>query len=449
MKKAGFIACFLFLLGSKIFCQSIITTVAGTGTAGYSGDNALASNALINHPRGLNFDKNGNYYFADLVNNVIRKVNINDTIITIAGTGNTTYNGDNILAINANICPINGTPDNNGNIYISDQCNHRIRKINPLGIITTIAGTNTGGYSGDNGPAVNAQTIGPGLVMIDKFGNIIFTDFIANVVRKIALSDTITTIVGTGTAGASGDNGPATAAQLNGPYAIAQDTAGNFYISDQLNNLIRKIDKAGIITTIAGTGAQGYSGDNGPAINAKLYNPAQIAIDDTGNVFFADYANSVIRKIDLNGIITTVAGNGTVGYSGDNGPATNAQLRHAWGIALNRNGDLYIADEGNNVIRKVTHVGVMSVKKQTEKNSLFSIYPNPNNGNFIISTKQTGGKELKADVYNAMGQVVLSKTFNAVNQNEFKIEGLSEGIYIVKLALDGTATGSQKLIVSP
>ena len=438
--------CYCFGIFSS-YAQSTITTVAGNGIAGYSGDNGPALFAQLNAPVGIAVDLQGNIYFAEALNYSIRKVSLNDSITTIVGgTGSSAFNGDGIPATSANVCPINAVPDNAGNFFISDQCNSRIRKINAAGIISTIAGTGVAGYSGDNGPATQAQIKGPGLVILNRSGELVFTDFTAHCIRKIDTSGIISTIAGTGVAGFSGDNGSATTAQLNGPYAIAQDTAGNYYVADRLNNRIRKIFPNGVIITIAGTGLQGYSGDNGPAISATLNNPEQIAIDDTGNVFFADYYNHAIRKIDLSGTISTIAGTGIAGYSGDNGPATNAQLKYPWGVALDKYGDLYVADEYNHVIRKVTNVGVMSVKVPAKKVVAVRVWPNPNNGEFTVECPFPDGGIMT--MYDITGTAVKTYSLNA-SEGSIKVrdEALAPGIYFYKIIAPNHALHTGRIVI--
>ena len=216
--------------------------------------------------------------------------------------------------------------------------------------------TDLGVYSGDGGPATSAGLVAPGEVKADSAGNLYITDYNGCRIRKVAAgTGIITTVAGNGTAGYSGDGGPATSAALQYPGGVAIDSAGNLYITDQRNNRIRKVSAStGIITTVAGNGTQGYSGDGGPATSAKLYYPGTIAIDSADNLYFSDQFNNRIRKVDAGtGVITTLAGTGPAGYSGDGGAATHAELGGALGISLDGAGNLYIADYGNNRIRKV------------------------------------------------------------------------------------------------
>ncbi len=220
--------------------------------------------------------------------------------------------------------------------------------------IYTIGGTGVAGFSGDTSAATAAEIYGPAGVAVDGAGNSYVADFYNQRIRKISSAGTITTIAGNGTAGFGGDNGPAIGAELHDPMGVAADISGNVYIADRTNNRIRKVDASGNITTIAGTGAIGYSGDNGPATAARIYGPTGVAVDIAGNVYFADRVNNAVRKIDLNGTITTIAGTGTQGFNTDDWPsALLAELNNPTGVAVDNIGNVYIADQGNNRIRKV------------------------------------------------------------------------------------------------
>jgi sugar lactone lactonase YvrE len=339
----------------------MITTVAGNGSAGYSGDNGPAISAGIYIPHGVAVDASGNIYISDQGNKRIRKVNTAGTITTVAGNGTAGYSGDGGLATSASISYIFGVAvDSSGNIYIADYNNHRLRKVDVGGTITTMAGNGIGGYSGDNGPATSAYLYYPSGIAVDSSGNIYIADSSNNRVRKVDVGGTITTVAGNGTFGCSGDNGPATSASLNYPSGIAVDSSGNTFIADRFNSRIRKVNTAGIITTVAGYGTGGYSGDNGPATSASLNTPADVAVDLSGNIYIADSDNSRVRKVDTTGIITTVAGNDTWGFSGDGGPATFASLRAPFGASVDSSGNIYIADMYNHCIRKVDTFGIIT-----------------------------------------------------------------------------------------
>jgi sugar lactone lactonase YvrE len=330
-----------------------ITTIAGTGTAGYSGDGGIAINAELNNPYGIAVDASGNVYIADMSNNRIRKVDTSGNISTFAGNGTGGYSGDGVAAVNTKLYyPYRVAVDVSGNVIIADYANHRIRKVNSSGIITTIAGTGIQGYSGDGGQATSAQLSEPRAVAVDASGNVYIVT--GNRIRRVNSSGIITTIAGTGGIGGySGDGGLATNAELCMPEDVAVDASGNVYITDTWNNRIRKVNSSGIITTIAGTGIIGYSGDGGAATAAKLFHPYGITVDVSGNIYIADAGNNRIRKVNSAGIIATIAGTGTSGYSGDGGPAISAKFSGPGCIKITASGSIYIADLNNQRIRKL------------------------------------------------------------------------------------------------
>ncbi len=328
-----------------------IAAVAGDGTSGYAGDGGPATEAWLRAPLGVTADGSGNLYVADTNNSRIRKIDAAGNITTVAGGAI----GDGGPATAAQLTiPRGVAADGSGNLYIADTNNERIRKVDAAtGNIATVAGTGEQGYSGDNGAATAAQLSYPTGVEADRSGNLYIADAFNFRIRKVDAEGNIATVAGDGTGGFSGDSGPATAAQLNVPYGVAPDGAGNLYIADTDNHRIRKIDAAGNIATVAGTGQQGYGGDSGAATAAQLNSPYGVAPDESGNLYIADTGNHRIRKVDAAGNITTVAGDGTSGFSGDNGPAIAAQLNAPFSVALDESGHLYIADAGNHRIRWV------------------------------------------------------------------------------------------------
>jgi len=346
----------------------IITTIAGNGTNAYTGDGGQATSAELYAPVQLKFSAAGDLYFADWANNAIRKINTAGIISTIAG-GNSTqsgFSGDGGQATNAKLsAPQAVTFDAAGNLYISDENNSRIRKVNTAGIITTIAGNGTIGFNGDGGQATAAD-INPKGMTFDAAGNLYIADFNNSRIRKINTAGIISTVAGTGTSGFSGDGGQATAAALRYPYDVVFDDAGNLYIADSYNNCIRKVNSAGIITAIAGNGNLGYSGDGGLATAAKLYQPTGMAFDASGNLYIADSFNNRIRKVNTAGIITTVAGTTTYGYNGDGIQATAAKLYYPIGVTLDASScNLYIGDMDNYRIRKVSFPVVATASATT------------------------------------------------------------------------------------
>ncbi|SEL79515.1 S-layer homology domain-containing protein [Paenibacillus sp. OK003] len=345
------------LLGGKAYAASsyIISTVAGTGVGGYSGDGGPATSAQLYFPRGVAVDSSGNLYIADVLNHRIRKVDTSGNISTVAGTGVGGYSGDGESALVAQLNSPNGVAvDSMGDLYIGDSGNHRIRKVDKSGNISTVAGTGVSGYSGDGGSATSAKMSSPNGVAIDNSGNLYIGDSGNNRVRKVDTFGNISTVAGTGEGGYAGDGGLATLAKLNNPAGIAVDSDGNLYISDLSNQRVRKVDTSDNISTVAGTGVGGFSGDGGPAILAKLNYANGVRVDSNGNLYIGDSGNNRIRKVDKSGNISTIAGTGVSGYSGDGGSATSAQLKSPNGVAVDSSGNLYIADIGNNSIRKLT-----------------------------------------------------------------------------------------------
>ncbi|HXB40704.1 MAG TPA: T9SS type A sorting domain-containing protein [Bacteroidia bacterium] len=350
---------FVFLLFSITvsFSQAqIITTYAGNGIGAYGGDNGPAVNASISEPEGIAFDDSGNVYIADEGDNVVRKVNSLGIITTVAGSGVIGYSGDNGPATSAKLTsPTTVAFDKNGNMYISDTYNNVIRKVTKAGIITTFAGNGFGGYSADGVAATSTSLDLPECVTLDDTGNVYIADAGNNRIRKVNLAGIISTIAGNGMAAYGGDNGIATAAKLSYPTAVLIDTVNHkIFISDNGNNRIRVINSTGIISTCAGTGIPGYSGNGAPATNAQLKGPHGLAFDKFGNIFIADAGNSVIRKINSTGIISAYAGNGTNGYSGDNGPAILAKISSAPAMNFDAANNLYIGDYANSRVRKVS-----------------------------------------------------------------------------------------------
>ncbi len=340
-----------------------IYTVAGTGTASYGGDGGPATAAMLNEPGGILADS-GKIFFIDDNNMRLREIKPNDTIVNYAGCGTGGYSGNMTPSFGSSIrYPNQLVLDSNGNLYFADQINNAVREIKKYGAtlqndtIITIAGNGTKGYSGDNNPATAAMLNAPSSVAADRFGNIYIADVGNNVVRKVH-NDTITTYAGTGVAGYSGDNGLATAAQLHGPYAVAVDLAGNVYVADNINYRIRKINKlTGNITTVAGNGTQGYNGDNKPATAAELSSPVGLSVDAGGNLYISDKYNDIISKVNGTGTITTIAGNGYIGFTNDDSVATKAELDNPGEIAVDKSGNVFVADMDNNVIREINNTG--------------------------------------------------------------------------------------------
>lgn len=352
-------AVFIVLYGAA-FCQGqVITTLAGTGTGTFSGDGGPANVAAVNSPYGVAVDTAGNVYIADSGNNRIRKINSAGVISTVAGCGNNTTAcvqagvGDGGPATAPLIThPWDVAADSAGNFYFTDNGNMRIRKVDASGNITTVAGGGNNNL-GDGGPAIDAQLVSPSGLTIDSTGNLYFTDVGTNRVRKVSTSGIITTVAGNGGAGFSGDGLQATSAMLNGPRGVGVDSAGNIYIADTLNARVRKVNTAGIITTVAGNGQTGAPQDGAAAASTSLSSPWDVKADSAGDIYISDLQNIRVFEVNPSGIITTFAGTGTAGYSGDGGPAASAQLDGPTGLAVDAAGSLYISDAVGNRLRKV------------------------------------------------------------------------------------------------
>jgi sugar lactone lactonase YvrE len=416
----------------------VIITLAGTGTLGHTGDGGPATIAEVNTPSGIAADRTGNVYFTDQNGNCVRKVDTAGIITTIAGSGASGYSGDSGPATSARLYWPQGLAiGDTGDIFIADQFNNVIRKVNAVThIITTIAGNNSLiGYTGDGGPATAASLWHPADVATDHAGNVYFVDQDNSVARKVnAVTGIITTIAGTNVAGYSGDGGAATAAKLNFPQGIVADSAGNVYIADFYNSRIRRVDATtGVITTVAGNGTAGYSGDGGPATGAELFDASALAIDSSGNIYISDYYNSMIRKVTAaTGIITTVAGNGTASYCCDCHMATAAEIYYPQGVAADRKGNVYIADFGNARVRKITSVfdcPTLGIAKQPTEP--VRIFPNPSDGQFSVYPGNTEWPQ-QLVIYNTLGKMVY-QTMVTSAQTTINAVFLPAGIYTVYL----------------
>ena len=396
----------------KVTPAGIISTVAGNGGQGYSGVGGPATNATLCSPVGMAFDGAGNFFFADACNQVIYKVTPAGIIKTAAGhfvveqfSGG--FSGDGGPATSVNF-PLDLAADQAGNLFIADDNNRRVRKVDTTGTITTIVGNGQYAFGADGGPAASAKFNIPSGLAFDAAGNLFVADTRNNRIRKITPAGVISTVAGNGSSGVNsasqafpGEGGPATSAALNYPLGVAVDAAGNLFIADTFASAIRKVSPSGIITTVAtfaidtapfrvkvdqagnlfvangnsgvvqkvtplgfvstvaGNGTFGYSGDGGPATSAALNYPQGLALDAAGNIFISDSGNNVVRKVTAAGIITTIAGNGTAAYSGDGGPATGASLTSPQGLAIDAAGNLFIADQ-NSAVRMVTPQGIIS-----------------------------------------------------------------------------------------
>ncbi|WP_161967245.1 autotransporter-associated beta strand repeat-containing protein [Fimbriiglobus ruber] len=331
-----------------------ITTIAGNGTHGYNGDGGPATAAELANPLGTAVDAAGDVFIADQANARVREVSPSGVITTIAGNGTPGFSGDGGPATAAELdIPAYVAVDAAGDVFITENANNRVREVNASGTITTIAGNGSAGSSGDGGPATAAELHSAEGVAVDAAGDVFFVEETGNRVREVSASGIITTIAGNGTAGFSGDGGPATAAELHDPFGVAVDAAGNVFIADLGNYSVREVSPSGVITTIAGNGTPGFSDDGGPATAAELHDPFGVAVDAAGDVFIADASNNRVREVSASGVITTVAGNGTAGFSGDGGLAAAAELNNPEGVAVDATGDVFIVDQNNQRVREL------------------------------------------------------------------------------------------------
>lgn len=429
-KTVSLVIVTLFIAG-KSEGQNIYT-FAGSGNYGgagsFSGDGGAANLATLSDPIDMTVDAAGNVYIVDYINARIRKVNTAGIITTIAGTGVQGYGGDGGPATSAKLNgPVSIAIDASGNIYIGDYGNDRVRKINTSGIISTFAGTGVGGFSGDGGTATSAKIDGPMDLTFDGFGNLFIADINNSRIRKVNALGIISTYAGNGTQAYGGDGGNAINAQLNGPMGIAFDASNNLYIADWQNGRIRKVNSSGIISTYAGTGSFGDSGDGGQATNAQIA-PRRLAVDAAGNLLFTVNVSYRVRKINSSGIISAFAGTGAGGFAGDGGPALAAHFESPEGITVDGNGNVYIADGVNNRIRIVCNSNcVTGIETISEYNDDISLFPNPSSDVFHIRL----GKDIENGeviLVNSLGQKVLQQRM-VQGTNEIKTSALLSGLY--------------------
>ena len=419
-----------FLGAAKNASAQTIHPFAGNHTAGYSGDGAAATAAQCYGPIGIAVDNTGNVYFTDQGNSVVRKVNTAGIISTVAGNDTAGYSGDGGAATLAKLNqPSSIAVDDTGNIFIADDVNNVIRKVNTTGIISTYAGDGTAGFLGDAGLATNAKLNSPKGVAVDHFGNLYIADANNNVVRKVTTNGFIYPFAGTGAAGFFGNDSAAVTAKLHLPTGVAVDALGRILIVDQLNNVVRRVNPGtGIITAFAGTGLYGYTGDGNYADLAKLSTPTEVSTDASGNVYIADYSNHVVRKVTSAGIISTIAGNGTSGYSGDGGPAIAAQLAAPYDMAVSSTGKIYITDQVNNVVRVVySSTGVNDPATAT---SGLHIFPNPSNGSCMVEIPESNDITTLT-VMDMVGRLVQTRIVSG--NTKCQLTDIQAGNYIIKV----------------
>ncbi len=426
----------LLCLTAIVFSQAQnIYTFAGNGIQGFSGDGSAATLAQLSNPTRVAVDASNNVYFGESSNNRVRMVNSLGIISTVAGNGIAGYSGDGGLATLAQIKNPQGVAiDGSGNIYIAEPQNHRIRKVNSAGIISTYAGTGSSGFSGDGGTAALAQINSPYGIAVDASGNLYIGDAGNHRVRMVNTSGIISTFAGNGVLGFNGDGGAATLAQLKGPSGIAIDAFGNVYIADEGNHRIRKVNSSGIISTVAGTTVSGYSGDGGMAIQAKLNYPEGVAVDAAGNLYIADLGNYVIRKVNVSGIISTYAGTGVSGYSGDGGPANTCQFKNPNGVATDANGNLYITDMLNHRVRRICNgnCSASSVLFFENEQNQITIYPNPSSSTFYLTNLTM---DSKIDITDITGKLILSDKTSDSYTVDLRIFNKGVYFYTIKMGI--------------
>jgi hypothetical protein len=338
----------------------VINTVAGTGTAGFSGDSGQAVQAELHQPAGIALAADrGGYLIADAVNHRVRHVAPNGIITTIDGNGTPGGLGDGGPATSASLnSPLGVAVRGDGAVLIADTGNHRVRMVSPGGVITTVAGMGYG-FSGDNGPATSARLAYPYGVAVRKDNSFLIADWGNNRIRQVGTGGNISTVVGSSTSGSTGDGGPASAALLSNPTDVEVTAGGGFLITDAANNRIRRVWPSGSISTVAGTGVSGFSGDNGPATAAMITYPHSVTEMSDGGFAFTEKSNRRVRRVAPGGTITTLAGTGAGGSSGDGGPPSAATMTTPWGIAETLDGDILFADHVSNRVRRITRLSTV------------------------------------------------------------------------------------------
>jgi len=402
----------------------IITTFAGGGTGG---DGGLAVDCSLNLPYSTAIDAAGNVYIADADNNRVRKVDVAGIITTFAGTGAAGYSGDDSPATVAMLSdPVGVAVDASGNVYISDAGNSRIRKVNTAGVITTVAGTEIRGYNGDNIPATAAELYLPVGIAIDGSGNLYICDGGNFRVRMVNTSGIITTIAGTGTLGFGSYGGPATATDINQPVGIAVDAAGNIFFTDDADEYVFRVNTSGIFTTVAGNGHTGYNGDNIPATTAHLSSPNGLAVDADENVYIADYGNDRIRKVNTSGIITTYV-----------------TLEAPIGVTVDNSGNLYICQD--DYVKYI--LNTVSIKNIINPKPDIKVYPNPCNGDFTVTISSAIDEQANIIITNIEGETIKEIYTTTNTPLNVKVDERA-GLYFIS-ATTTHGTSFEKLVIAP
>lgn len=436
---------YITLLFLSVFCltaahSQVIVPVAGNGENGYTGGAATA--CKMKQLSGITLDNHGNLYICDGGNHVLRKVSpaYPGMITTIAGNTMAGPPGDGGPATAAYLQALFDVAiDHKGNAYLADATDNRIRKVAPDGIITTVAGTGVGGYNGDGIAATTAMLHSPLSVEVDDTGNLYIADRYNNRLRKVDTFGIITTVAGTGIAGYTGDGGPAITAQTNGVLAVATDSAGNIYFSDSVR--VRRISPLGIVSTVAGNGLYAYSGDGGHATAASVV-CAGLSVDKNGQIFIADPAFHRIRKVDVEGNIFTIAGNGLAGDEGNWGNPLLSSVCGSHGVAVASDGDIYFSNQCSYRVKMITMKDLGSTDINTVTTPTIRVAPNPATGRIRISITGTRRETTSITVSNMDGKVVSVFTAYAGGETECP-EHLSAGVYVVTAAYADGSTVSK------
>jgi hypothetical protein len=436
-----FFAILLLLLPCRGSYAQVIVPIAGSG--GTVDADGPATAVALDNPMRIAFDDTGSLYICDWYHHKLRKVkpSFQGYMTTIAGNGVSGDWGDGGPASSAGLGAIlDVAVDKRGNVYLADAFYHKVRKIEVDGNITTFAGTGVAGYNGDGIAASTAMLNEPFAVKVDDTGNVYIGDRSNYRLRKVDTFGIITTIAGTGVAGFSGDGGSATVAQTNGLISIALDTAFNIYFSDSTR--VRKIATDGTITTVAGNGIVAFAGDGGPATAASI-RPAGIFVDKTGVLYIGDGTNHRIRKVGMDGIISTIAGTGMAGISGDWGPPLLATLCSPYGIAVNKDGDIYFSNQCSARVKMITNRD-LRVPHSLVSTAVVELFPNPARHIVSISVRSEA-EEASVTIADVTGAVVARKTITC-NVAHTIATPWPKGIYMVCVVVGGATITKQVYI---
>ncbi len=404
---------FFFFLGAN---AQTVSTLAGSGTNGFA--NGTGTTAQFSYPYGVALDAAGNIYVADRSNNRIRKITTNGVVTTLAGSGIAGFANGTGTAAQFNL-PIGVATDALGNVYVTDMANNRIRKITATGVVTTLAGSSIAGSA--DGTGASAQFANPGGIAVDVAGTVYVADSSTNRIRKITAAGVVSTLAGS-TPGYA--DGTGTSAQFLYPCGVALDAVGNIFIEDSGNNRIRKITAAGVVSTLAGS-TSGYSDGTGTA--AQFYVPCGVAADAAGNVYVAENGNNRVRKITAAGVVTTLAGSGAQGFT--DGEGTAAQFYWPYGVTIDAVGNIFIGDSGNHRIRKIS--GVLGTASYSHNQ--ISVYPIPTTS--IINIDLEDITVTKTIIFDLNGRVVQSENI-VDNRSNLNINHLANGIYLMQIITD-------------